>query len=78
MDKSPGKGWFRVQGSRFSVQGSGFRVQACPSAKKCGYEIVFTFYGLSFPSPHLDMPGLGQGFKGYNQWTLLTKMNIEN
>jgi hypothetical protein len=41
------------------------RVQARPGATGCGYEIVFTFYGLGFPSPHLDMPGLGQGFKGY-------------
>ena len=37
-----------------------------------GYKIVFTFYGLGFPSPHLDMPGLGQGFKGYSLWVLLT------
>ena len=27
---------------------------------------------LGFPSPHLDMPGLGQGFKAYNRWILLT------
>jgi hypothetical protein len=38
---------------------------------ECGYEIVFTFYGLGFQSPHLAMPGLGQGFKGYNRLTLL-------
>jgi len=57
------------------VIGSRFRVQACPglrlvayaseSATGCGYEFVFRFYGFGFPSPHLDMPGLGLGFKGY-------------
>jgi len=44
---------------------SGFWVQACPAATLCSYEIVVTFYGLGYPSPHVDMPGLGQGFKGY-------------
>jgi hypothetical protein len=47
------------------VIGSGFSVQACPGATLRGYEIVVTFYGLGDPSPHVDMPGLGQGFKGY-------------
>jgi hypothetical protein len=57
------------------VIGSGFSVQARPglrlvayaseSATGCGYDIVFAVYGLVLPSPHLDMPGLGQGFKGY-------------
>jgi hypothetical protein len=37
-----------------------------------GYENIFTFYGPGFPSPHLDMPGLGQGFRGCNRWILLT------
>ena len=45
--------------------GSWFRVQACPGATGCGYDIFFAFYGLVLPSPHLDMLGLGQGFKGY-------------
>jgi len=55
------------------VIGSRFRVQACPglrlvayaseSATGCGYEIAFTFYEFGFPSPHLDMPGLGRGSK---------------
>jgi hypothetical protein len=26
----------------------------------------FIFYRYGLPPPHLDMPGLGQGFKGYN------------
>jgi hypothetical protein len=44
---------------------SGFWVQACLGATLCNYEIVVTFYGLGYPSPHVDMSGLGQGFKGY-------------
>ena len=44
----------------------GSEVQARPGATACGHEIVFAFYGLGFPSPHIDMPGLGQGFKSYN------------
>ncbi len=36
------------------------RSYASESATECGYEIVFTFYGLGFPSPHLAMPGQGQ------------------
>ncbi len=51
--------------------GSMFRVQACPGATGCDYEIAFTFHGIGFPSPHLEMPGLGQGFKGYSRWMLL-------
>jgi len=47
------------------MKNSRFRVQARPGATGCVYEIAFTFYGIGFPSPHLDMPGLGQGFKGY-------------
>jgi hypothetical protein len=47
------------------VIGSRFRVQARPGATGCGYAIIFILYGLGFLSPHLDMPGLGQGFKGY-------------
>ena len=60
---------------RFPVQARpGLRLvaYASESATGCGYEIVFTFYGLGFPSPHLDKLGLGQGFKGYNRWLLLT------
>ena len=34
-------------------------------ATGCGYAIIFILYRLGFLSPHLDMPGLGQGFKGY-------------
>ena len=56
--------------------GSRFRVQACPGAAGCGYDIVFAFYGLVFPSPHLDMPGLGQGFKGYNILISVTLYSI--
>jgi hypothetical protein len=44
----------------------------CPGATGRGYEIVFTLYEPSFTSPHFDMPGLGQGFKGYNRWILHT------
>ena len=55
-----------------SLSGSRFGVQAHPGATGCGYEIVFTFYGLGFSSTHLDIPGLGQGFKGYDRWILLT------
>jgi hypothetical protein len=32
------------------VQGSRFKVQARPGAKGCVYEIVYTFYGIGFPS----------------------------
>jgi hypothetical protein len=53
------------------LSGSRFRVQARPDATGCGYEIIFTFYGLGFPLPHLDITGLGQWFKGYNRWILL-------
>jgi hypothetical protein len=48
------------------LSGSRFRVQARPGATECVYEIAFKVYGLDFPSPHLDMPGLGQGFKDCN------------
>ena len=37
----------------------------------CVYEIAITLYEIGFPSPHLEIPGLGQGFKGYNRWILL-------
>jgi hypothetical protein len=65
MDFLPGK-----NSSAAVLIGSKFRVQARPGATGCVYETAFTFYGLGFPSPHLDMPGLGQGFKGYNRWEL--------
>ena len=68
------------------VIGSRFRVQACPglrlvayaseSAAGCGYDIVFAFYGLVLPSPHLDMPGLGQGFKVYKMLISVTLYSI--
>jgi hypothetical protein len=64
-----------LSGSWFGVQARpGLRLvaYASESATGCGYEIAFIFYGLGFPSPHLDMPGLGQGFKGYNWWILLS------
>jgi hypothetical protein len=54
-----------------TLSGSRFGVQARPGATGCVYEIAFTFYGIGFPSPHLGMPGLGQGFKGYNPLILL-------
>ncbi len=47
--------------------GSRFRVQARPGATGCGYDIVIAYYGLGVPSPHLDIPGLGKGFKGYKR-----------
>jgi hypothetical protein len=47
-----------------------FWVQARPGATGCVYEIAFTFYGIKFPLPHLDMPGLGQGFKVYNRYEI--------
>jgi len=43
--------------------GSGF--SACPGATECAYEtalIVYDHMSHGFPSPHLAMPGLGQGF----------------
>ena len=45
--------------------GSGLVAYASESATGCGYEIAFALYALGVPSPNLDMPGLGQGFKGY-------------
>jgi hypothetical protein len=45
---------------------------ASESAAGCGYEIAFPVYELGFPSPHLDMPGLGQGFKGYKMRISIT------
>jgi hypothetical protein len=54
------------------VIGSEFKVQARPGATGCVSEIVLTLYGIGFPSPHLDMPGLGQGFKGYKMLTPIT------
>ena len=65
----------KLIGSRFRVQARpGLRLvaYASESATGCGYEIIFTFYELGLPTAHLDGPGLGQGFKGYNRWTLLT------
>jgi hypothetical protein len=52
--------------------GSSFRVQARPGATECGYEIVFAFYGFGFPSPQIDMPVLGQGFRGYKMMISVT------
>ena len=52
--------------------GSKFKVQARPGATECGYDIVIAYYGLDFPSPHLGMSGLGQGFIGYNGGILLS------
>jgi hypothetical protein len=31
-------------------------------------KLLITFYGIGFPPPHLDMPGLGQGFH-FHPWT---------
>ena len=31
-------------------------------------KLLSYYYGLGFPSPHLDMPGLGQGFHS-RSWT---------
>jgi hypothetical protein len=45
------------------VGGCRFRVQACPGAIGCGYEIIFIFYVLGYQSPHLVRPDLGQGSK---------------
>jgi hypothetical protein len=53
------------------VIGSRFRIQACPGVMGYGYEIIFTFYELGFPSAHRDRPGLGQGLKGYKILILL-------
>ena len=67
----------KLSSSRFGVQARpGLRLVAArsyasESATGCDFEIVFTFYGIGFPSPHLDMLGLGQGFKGYNRWIML-------
>jgi hypothetical protein len=54
------------------VIGSGFKVQARPGATGCVSESALNLYGIGFPSPHLDMPGLGQGFKGYNMVITIT------
>jgi hypothetical protein len=42
----------------------GSEVQACPGATGWSFVIAFKFYELILPSPHLEIPGLGQGFKG--------------
>jgi hypothetical protein len=44
--------------------GSGFRVPARPGATIYGDAVTVMFYGRCFASPTLDMPGLGQGFRG--------------
>jgi hypothetical protein len=54
------------------VIGSRFRVQARPGATGCVFKIAFIFYGIGFPSPDLEMPGLGQGFKGYKMLISIT------
>ena len=61
---------------RFASDGIFDRVQARPGATWCGYEIAFTFYGLGFPSPHLDKLGLCQGFKGYKMLIPVTLYSI--
>jgi len=43
---------------------AGFKVQRFLNADFHHFE----FYGLAVPSPHLAMPGLGQG---YNRWILV-------
>jgi len=45
------------------IRGSRFRVQARPGATGCVYEIAFTFYGIGFSSPHLDMQVWARGSK---------------
>jgi hypothetical protein len=58
-----------LSGFRFEVKARpGLRLvaYASESATGCVYKIALTFYGIGIPSPHLDMPGLGQGLKGYN------------
>jgi hypothetical protein len=47
------------------LAGSGLVAYASESATGYIYDIAFTFHGTGSPSPHLDMPGLGQGFKGF-------------
>jgi hypothetical protein len=61
--------WCKIQ-----VIASRFTVQARPGATLCVDEIVFTVYALGFQSLHLDIPGLGQGFKDSDQ---LTRLNID-
>ena len=56
--------------------GSKFRVQARPGATGCVSEIAFTFNGIGFSSPHLDKPGLGQGFKGFKMLNSVTLYSI--
>ena len=48
------------------------RAYASESATGYGYATIFIFYRYGLPPPHLDMPGLGQGFKGYNCMKLFT------
>jgi hypothetical protein len=45
------------------VIGSRFRVQARPGATGCGYEVIFTFYELGFPTAHLDRQVWARGSK---------------
>jgi hypothetical protein len=55
-----------------NTQTDRFRVHACPGATGYGYATIFIFYRYGLSPPHLDMPGLGQGFKGYNCLKLFT------
>jgi hypothetical protein len=43
--------------------GSTFGVQARPVATACGYDIVFTLYGIGFLSPQLVMQVWARGSK---------------
>jgi hypothetical protein len=75
-----------MQDNRFQVQGSSLPwpparsirlvAYASESATGCGYEIVFRFYKFGIPSPHLEMPGLGQGFRGYKMLISVTLYSI--
>jgi hypothetical protein len=43
------------------------RAGTSESATECGYEIVFVFWEPGFLYTPLEMPGLNQGFNGYNR-----------
>jgi hypothetical protein len=44
---------------------------ASESATGYGYATIFIFSRYDLLPPHLDMPGLGQGFKGFSSFKLI-------
>jgi hypothetical protein len=58
------------------VIGSMFQVQARPGATGCSHGIVITVNGFVLLALHLNIPGLGQGFKGYKMLISVTLCSI--